>query len=124
MRPSAHAGLQPERTALAWRRTALSVTVGSLVGLRVLPPQLGALGYAVSAFGLLWGLDLVLTARRRYRDGARMLRAGADRTPQGPTVGDSTAGPTTAGAALARTAVISGLVGLTALVAVVVLSTR
>lgn len=139
MRPRAHPGLQPERTALAWRRTALSVTVGSLVGLRVLPPHLGALGYAVSALGLLWGLDLVLTARRRYRDGARMLRSGADGSPQGPTAGnttagnttardiaagDTTAGPTTAGAALARTAVISGLVGLTSLVAVGVLSTR
>lgn len=129
MRPRAHPGLQPERTALAWRRTALSVTVGSLVGLRVLPPQLGALGYAVSALGLLWGLDLVLTARRRYRDGARMLRAGGDGTPQGPTTADitagpTTAGPTTAGAAVARTAVISALVGLAALVAVVVLSTR
>ena len=124
MRPPAHPGLQPERTALAWRRTALSVTVGSLVGLRVLPPQLGALGCAVSALGLLWGLDLVLTARRRYRDGARMLRAGAEGTPQGSTAGPTTAGPTTAGAALARTAAISGLVGLTALVAVVVLSTR
>jgi hypothetical protein len=134
VRPRAHPGLQPERTALAWRRTALSVTVGSLVGLRVLPPQLGALGYAVSALGLLWGLDLVLTARRRYRDGARMLRAGGDGTPQGPTTeditagpttaGPTTAGPTTAGAAVARTAVISALVGLAALVAVVVLSTR
>jgi hypothetical protein len=35
-------GLQPERTALAWRRTGLALTVGSLIGLRVLPPLLGS----------------------------------------------------------------------------------
>ena len=44
-------GMQAERTSLAWRRTALSVAVGSLVGLRVLPPQLGAMGYAVCERG-------------------------------------------------------------------------
>jgi uncharacterized membrane protein YidH (DUF202 family) len=110
MSSPADAGLQAERTSLAWRRTALSVTVASLVGLRLLPPQLGPLGYAVSVLGLLWGLELALAARHRYRDAGRLARAGS--------------GPTRAGATVARTAVIGALVAVTSLVAVVVLGTR
>ncbi|XGX78140.1 hypothetical protein LQK93_00923 [Terrabacter sp. BE26] len=102
--------MQAERTSLAWRRTSLSVTVGSLVGLRVLPPQLGALGYAVSALGLAWGLDLVLTARRRYRDGARLLCARA--------------GATRAGASVVRTALTTGVFGVGALAMVVLVALR
>ncbi len=108
-------GLPVERTSLAWRRTALSVAVGSLAGLRVLPPQLGAMGYAVSVLGLLWSLDLALSARRRYRDGQRLLH-----TPAGAT----TAGATTAGASIARTALTSGGFALVALVALAMLARR
>jgi len=103
-------GMQAERTSLAWRRTALSVAVGSLVGLRVLPPQLGAMGYAVSALGLLWSLDLALSARRRYRDGQRLLRARA--------------GTTAAGTSVARTALTSACFALIALVALLLLARR
>ena len=46
------AGLQPERTALAWRRTALSLTVGSLIGARLLTEQWG--GLALVLGGLEW----------------------------------------------------------------------
>lgn len=103
-------GLQAERTSLAWRRTALSVAVGSLVGLRVLPPQLGATGYAVSALGLLWSLDLALSARRRYRDGQALLRARAGATAAGPSI--------------ARTALTTAGFAITALVTLVVLALR
>lgn len=56
-------GLQPERTELAWRRTALSIAVGSLVALRILPELLasvvwiwpGLAGLAFSA--VLWTLS-------------------------------------------------------------------
>lgn len=113
MSATAEAGLQAERTALAWRRTALSVTVASLVGLRLLPPKLGALGYAVSALGLLWALELALASLQRYGDARRLAGTGA-----------AAGGATSAGAAMARTAVIGVLVALGALVAVVVLSTR
>lgn len=108
-------GMQAERTSLAWRRTALSVAVGSLVGLRVLPPQLGAMGYAVSVLGLLWSLDLALSARRRYRDGRHLLGAPA---------GATTAGATTAGRSIARTALTAAGFAVTALVALVVLALR
>lgn len=37
---SSDAGLQPERTSLAWRRTALAVAIGSIVSLRVLTAAL------------------------------------------------------------------------------------
>jgi uncharacterized membrane protein YidH (DUF202 family) len=103
-------GMQAERTSLAWRRTALSVAVGSLVGLRVLPPQLGAMGYTVSILGLLWSLDLALSARRRYRDGQHLLGARG--------------GATTAGRSIARTALTTAGFAVTALVALVVLAVR
>lgn len=60
-------GLQPERTELSWRRTLLSLAVGALVSVRLLPPVLGdwtiatgLLGVAVAA--VLWSL-----ARARHR---------------------------------------------------------
>ena len=112
MTSPADPGLQAERTSLAWRRTALSVAVGSLIGLRALPPQLGPAGYVVAALGLLWSADLALTARRRYRDGSRLVRTGDldRRTVAGPTV--------------ARTAATAGIVALAALVFVVVIAVR
>ena len=113
MTSPADQGTQAERTALAWRRTALSVAIGSLISLRVLPPQLGPLGYAVAALGLLWSLDLTLTARRRYRDGSRLLHEGAVAPARGVPA------PT-----LARTAAATGIVGLAALVFVVVIAAR
>jgi putative membrane protein len=44
------ADTQTERTALAWRRTALGVAVGGVVALRVTGPVLGV-GAAVAAIG-------------------------------------------------------------------------
>ena len=113
MTSPADKGMQAERTALAWRRTALSVAVGSLIGMRVLPPQLGPLGYAVAALGLVWSVDLALTARRRYRDGSRLVRAG------GVVSAPGVPAPT-----LARTAATTGVVALAALVFVVVIAVR
>jgi uncharacterized membrane protein YidH (DUF202 family) len=106
-------GLQAERTSLAWRRTALSVAVGSLIGMRVLPQQLGPTGYAVAALGLLWSADLALTARRRYRDGSRLVRTGDGRDRR------AVAAPT-----LARTAATAGVVAVSALVLVLVIALR
>lgn len=67
-------GLQPERTDLAWRRSTLSVAVGSLVALRLLPPVLGPAGLAVGLGGLLTAGLIWLLARRRTRRTQQALR--------------------------------------------------
>ncbi len=70
-------GLQPERTALSWRRTCLSIMVGSLVGARLLPELLGSAWWAVlglvgGAFsGLLWA-----AVERRGHVAARQFATG------------------------------------------------
>jgi uncharacterized protein DUF202 len=63
-------GLQPERTRLAWRRTLLTLAVGALVALRLLPARLGvwSLGVAFAGFvvwGVLWWLAY-LRGRRTH----------------------------------------------------------
>lgn len=62
-------GLQPERTELAWRRTALAVAIGSLLSLRVLPMALpeaaAAWGFAPGLLGIVAACALWLAARRR-----------------------------------------------------------
>lgn len=108
MSAPADEGLQPERTALAWRRTALAVVVGSLVGLRVLPALLGPLAYVVCVAGLLWSVDLGCTAVSRYRQADAHVRTG--RLGRGP------------GAAVGRTAAMTATIGLAALAAVIVMA--
>ena len=70
-------GLQPERTALAWRRTALALVVGSLLGLRVLPQLLGPGGLAVAAAGVIAALGVLGAAHLRYRRVHRILTSGS-----------------------------------------------
>jgi len=80
------AGLQPERTALAWRRTALALTVGSLLGLRVLPTVLGdgPAAYAVAGLGVVAAVAVLVGAHRRYRRVHRLLTSSDhDRVPLG-----------------------------------------
>jgi putative membrane protein len=52
-------GLQPERTELAWRRTALAIAIGSLLSLRVFPL---ALPQGSQEWGLVPGVVGVTTA--------------------------------------------------------------
>lgn len=60
-------GLQPERTALSWRRTALALTVGPLVVARLLAPGLEAGALVVAAAGTACGLGLLAASIARYR---------------------------------------------------------
>lgn len=60
-------GLQPERTALAWRRTGLALLVGALVGARILPHAVGDWAYVPAAGGVLAAVAVLALAERRYR---------------------------------------------------------
>ena len=60
-------GLQPERTALAWRRTALTLAVGAVVSFRLLPPVLGLWSIGVGLSGLVLTATTWVLAGRRAR---------------------------------------------------------
>lgn len=70
------AGLQPERTELAWRRTALSLAVGSLIAMRLLPVQFGDVVWVLAGIaGLVASGAIGILARRRFRTvTTRLLR--------------------------------------------------
>lgn len=61
------AGLQPERTALAWQRTLLSLAVAFLAASRVLLPLLGVWSYSIAGAGLAVTIGLFVVIERRYR---------------------------------------------------------
>jgi uncharacterized membrane protein YidH (DUF202 family) len=74
-------GLQPERTELAWRRTALALAVGSLVAVRLVPVALGDPWWAfVGVAGLVLAAAVWVGARLRAHAVQRALR-GSDRAP-------------------------------------------
>lgn len=62
-------GLQPERTELAWRRTALAIAIGSVISLRIfpllLPADAAAWGLAPGVVGIGAACALWVAARRR-----------------------------------------------------------
>ena len=58
-------GLQPERTELAWRRTILSIAVGAIVALRILPSTVGRWSIGAAVTGLALTAALWLLAHRR-----------------------------------------------------------
>jgi uncharacterized membrane protein YidH (DUF202 family) len=73
------AGLQPERTELAWRRTALALAAGSLVAFRLLPAVLGNAWWSLGGVaGLIVTAAVYIAARRRYRRVNDVLRREGD----------------------------------------------
>lgn len=104
-------GLQAERTALSWRRTALSVTVGSLIALRFgleSDDPVGLLGVAGGLLGLLWAATLWWSGRRRGRLALARMRQDTGATcPDCPPIEDRWASAHLFGAALG--AVVAGV---------------
>jgi uncharacterized membrane protein YidH (DUF202 family) len=71
-------GLQPERTALAWRRTGLSMAAGALVALRIFPELLGGWALIPAGVALLVAGMVLLAAHLRYRRDHRALVAARE----------------------------------------------
>ncbi len=69
-------GLQPERSALAWQRTALSIAVGSLIFGRILSTSLGLWALLPMLAGLAMSAVLGVKANRRYAHHHRTLTSG------------------------------------------------
>jgi uncharacterized membrane protein YidH (DUF202 family) len=68
-------GLQAERTALAWRRTALAAGVAGLVIGRLTLHHLGIATLAVSGAAVLAAVWVMATAASRYRGMDRTMSA-------------------------------------------------
>ena len=60
-------GLQPERTFLAWQRTALALAVASAAAVRFAAPQWGVVSAIVGLTGLGLALAAYVGVRYRYR---------------------------------------------------------
>ena len=70
------AGLQPQRTELAWRRTSLALLGFSLASAKVLEPALGPVALALAGVGSVLAGFLAWGAHRRTRRptaGARLV---------------------------------------------------
>ena len=106
--PLFDAGLQAERTALAWRRTALSMAVGAVGAGRLAFPDLGAAALLLAAVGLLQAVAVAGVSWRRYRSVHTSLVHRGDLT-----------GVRAAGLPIAALACSGALVGVLALAFVV-----
>lgn len=109
------AGLQPERAELAWRRTVLAVTAGTVVAARYLGQSHPVLGLLLPVLALAGGLLLLRVGTLRFRRlTSRLHAAGAQ-----PAV------PVMPGAAmLGVVAGMCGLIGATSVAFIVVTALR
>ena len=74
-------GLQPERTLLAWRRTALAIAAAGVTASWLMLNQLHEFAVAAGALGLGLSLFAYLIASRRYRQVHAALHA-TERLPE------------------------------------------
>ncbi|MCU1432742.1 MAG: hypothetical protein JWP95_1847 [Actinotalea sp.] len=72
-------GLQLERTALAWRRTALALTLGPLVAARILFPDLGLAAVVLALAGMAAGIVIAAAAAARHRAEAALVSTDDER---------------------------------------------
>lgn len=98
-------GLQAERTALAWRRTALAMAVAAVGAGRLAAPVLGVMALLLAAVGLVQAVVVAQASGRRYRIVHDSLISRGDLTAV-----------STAGAPIAALACSGVLVGILALV--------
>ncbi|TQO19385.1 uncharacterized protein DUF202 [Rhodoglobus vestalii] len=74
------AGLQAERTALAWQRTVLSFAIAALISARLLLNTVSGGSYAVAAIGLVMTAVLFWVGHRQYRAvHTTLVQASTDR---------------------------------------------
>jgi putative membrane protein len=102
------AGLQPERTRLAWRRTVLALTVGGVLALRALPSVLGPWGVGLGIAGTVAGVLVAVAAARRQARVASALRVAEPLSPSGGLL-----------AAVAALVALGALAALAAVLAIV-----
>jgi len=79
-------GLQPERTALSWNRTSLSIVVGGIAAVRVMPALVGPWGVALGIATIAAGVALGLLAHRRSSRTVAVLVGGPGRLPDGRAI--------------------------------------
>lgn len=76
-------GLQPERTALAWQRTALAIALATAVVSRLTWSAIGPVAVVVLVVGLLHCAVLFHGSHHRYRVRRGVARQGALPWPAG-----------------------------------------
>ncbi|GIG25315.1 DUF202 domain-containing protein [Cellulomonas denverensis] len=74
-------GVQPERTALAWRRTSLGLATGALAAGKVLEPLTGPAIWLLATAGVLAALALARAGDLRARRWAAVIDREPDRVP-------------------------------------------
>ncbi len=73
-------GLQPERTALAWQRSALALAGASVIVARLTVSTAGIVALVVALSGLVHAAVIFLVQRRHYR-----IRSAGRVAPHWPT---------------------------------------
>lgn len=79
-------GLQPERTALAWRRTALALVLGGALITRLLADVDVTLAVVLGGAAMAGGCGLVVLSVGRYRRVVAVWDAPLERGPGGAIV--------------------------------------